>query len=168
MTLPSLPRTTLAGMLWLAGSIATGCGPIAGGSTVTPGGRIPGTREGPAPVGTQEGDSVPELEKRLERLSGEQAARMDDAMTDTQACHDLCSLSSSICEVEVKLCDIADRHPQESGFQELCREAQQECRQAELSCADCVGEHTDNNMTPQPPADPPVAAPTPTEPATAS
>lgn len=144
MTLPSLPRTAIAGMLWVVVSIATGCGPTAGG-TVTPTSRTPGTREGPEPLGDQEGDSVPELEKRLQRLSGEQAARMDDAMTDTQACHDLCSLSASICEVEVKLCDIADRQPQEGSYQELCREAQQECREAQSSCEDCVGEHTDNS-----------------------
>lgn len=143
MTLPTLPRTAIAGMLWVVVSVATGCGPTAGG-TVTPGARTPETRDGPGPVGTQEGDSVPELEQRLQRLTGEQAARMDDAMTDTKACHDLCSLSASICEVEVKLCDIADRHPQEGAYQELCREAQQECREAQTSCEDCVGEHTDN------------------------
>jgi len=155
MTLPSLPRTAIAGMLWVVVSIATGCGPTAGGA-VTPGTRTPGTRAGPEPDGPQEGDSVPELVKRLERLSGEQAARMDDAMTDIQACHDLCSLSASICEVEVKLCDIADRHPQEGSYQELCREAQQECREAQTSCEDCVGEHTDNGGAPAPPATEPI------------
>lgn len=166
MTLPSLPRTAIAGVLWGVVSIATGCGPTAG-SSVTPGARNPETREGADPMGTQEGDSVPELEKRLERLSGEQAARMSDAMTDTQACHDQCSLSASICEVEVKLCDIADRHPQEGSYQELCREAQQECREAQSSCEECVGEHTDNNST-QPPAVTEPTAPVETAPAPGS
>lgn len=153
MTLPSLPQTAIAGVLWAVVSITTGCGPTAGG-TVTPGTRTPGTREGTGPSGTQEGDSVPELEKRLERLSGEQAARMDDAMTDTQACHDLCSLSASICEVEVKLCDIADRHPQEGSYQQLCREAQQECHEAEATCEDCVGEHTGDSSPEAPVTEP--------------
>ena len=156
MTLPSLPRTAVAGMLWVVVSIATGCGPTAGG-TVTPHARTPDTRDGPDPLGAQEGDSVPELEERLQRLSGEQAARMDDAMVDARACHDLCSLAASICEVEVKLCDIADRQPQESSYQELCREAQQECREAQSSCEDCVGEHTGNTLE--------TPAPEPTEPA---
>lgn len=159
MTLPSLPSTAIAGMLWVAASIATGCGPSASG-TVTPGTRTPGGRDGSEPAGTQEGDSVPELEKRLERLSGEQAARMDDAMNDTQACHDLCSLAASICEVEVKLCDIADRHPQEGAYQELCREGQQECREAQSGCEDCVAEHTSDSTQP-PVVEPAETTPTP-------
>lgn len=158
--LHKLSRTSLyAGVLWGVVSIATGCTPGAtsSGKPVTPGiGKD--TREGPDPTGIQEGDSVPELEKRLERLTGEQAARMDDAMADTQACHDLCSLSASICEVQVKLCDIADRHPQEGSYQELCREGQQECQEAMTSCEDCVGEHAGDSTQPpvtQPPADAP-------------
>ncbi|MCR9164712.1 MAG: hypothetical protein ACE37F_33960 [Nannocystaceae bacterium] len=155
MTRYTLSRTSLhAGVLWGIVSIATGCTPTAsgGGKPVTPGLRGD-TREGPDPIGVQEGDSVPELEKRLERLRGEQAARMDDAMADTQACHDLCSLSASICEVQVKLCDIADRHPQEGSYQALCREGQQECQEAMSSCEDCVGEHAEDD------AGPPVSAP---------
>ncbi len=142
----------LALALWSAVALSTGCGPTAGG-TVTPGARPADTKDGADPLGTQEGDSIPELEKRLERLSGEQAARMDDAMEDAQACHDLCSLSASICEVQVKLCDIADRHPQESTYQALCREGQQECREAQASCEDCVGEHAQDTAVP------PVTAP---------
>lgn len=158
MTRPSkLPRTpVMAGVLWAVVSIATGCTPVANaGNTVTPGGGND-TKAGADPHGLQEGDSVPELEKRLERLTGEQAARMDDAMVDTQACHDLCSLSVSICEVEVKLCEIADRHPQEGSYQKLCREAQQECREAQTSCEDCVGEHAGNSAE-APLTDPPPA-----------
>ena len=104
--MPKLPRTSMmAGVLWSIVASASGCTPSASaGNTVTPG-MGNDTREGVGPEGLQEGDSVPELQKRLERLSGEQASRMSDAMADTQACHDLCSLSVSICEVEVKLCE---------------------------------------------------------------
>ena len=153
----SLPRTSvLAGVLWGVVAVTTGCDSQAGARpTVTPG--TQDTREGAGPVGVQEGDSVPELQVRLERLSGEQAARMDDAMDDTQACHDLCSLSASICEVQVKLCDIADRHPQEGSYQELCREAQQECQEAQTSCEGCVGEHAGDT------ADAPATQPAPAE-----
>ena len=153
-----LPRTSvMAGVIWgvVAITTASGCTPsVSAGKPVTPG-LGNDTREGAGPEGIQEGDSVPELEKRLERLTGEQAARMDDAMADTQACHDLCSLSVSICEVQVKLCDIADRHPQEGSYQELCREAQQECQEAQQSCEDCVGEHAGDDA--QAPVTPPPA-----------
>jgi hypothetical protein len=146
---PSLSFTApFAGALWLAVALSTGCTPAAGSGTVTPGAGAGRALEGPEPDGMQEGDSVPELEKRLERLKGEQAARMDDSMVDTQACHDLCSLSASICEVQVKLCDIADRHPQEGSYQELCREGQQECREAQASCEACVGTHADETAEP--------------------
>ncbi len=154
---PKLPRTSaLAGVLWGVIAITTGCDARSGtGPTVTPG--TMDTRDGAEPEGIQEGDSLPELEKRLERLTGEQAARMDDAMQDSKACHDLCSLSASICEVQVKLCDIADRQPQESSYQELCREGQQECREAQASCEECVGEHAGDSTEPplvtEPPAD---------------
>ncbi len=143
------PRSALVVLgLWSAVALSTGCSPTAGG-TVTPGTRPATTKDGTDPVGAQEGDSIPELQKRLERLSGEQALRMSDAMDDAEACHDLCSLSASICEVEVKLCEIADRHPQESSYQALCREAQQECREAQASCEDCVGEHA-QDAVPEP------------------
>lgn len=135
------PPVASALALLIAAAVGTGCTPSASGSVApgTPAGG--GTKDGAAPVGTQEGDTVPELEKRLERLTGEQEARMADALADTKACHDLCSLSASICEVQVKLCDIADRHPQESSYQDLCREGQQECREAQASCEACVDEH---------------------------
>lgn len=145
---------SLAGALWLVVSLSTGCTPTAGAGTVTPGARQADVREGPEPVGIQEGDSVPELQKRLERLSGEQAASVDDAMGDSQACHDLCSLSASICEVQVKLCDIADRHPQESNYQELCREGQMECREAQASCESCVGTHAEETSDVSTPSSP--------------
>lgn len=143
-----LSRTSaLAGVLWGAVALATGCTPSAGTQgTTPPGGQ--GTRDEPIPTGHMEGDSVPELQERLERLTGAQAARMSDAEVDTQACHDLCSLSVSICEVEVKLCEIADRHPQEGSYQKLCREAQQECQEAQTSCEDCAGEHAGDTAEP--------------------
>lgn len=150
------PISALAGVLWGVIAITTGCDARSGtGPTVAPG--TTDTREGARPDGIQEGDSLPELEKRLERLTGEQAARMDDAMEDSKACHDLCSLSASICEVQVKLCDIADRHPQESSYQQLCREGQQECQEAQASCEACVGEHAGNSTEPPPVTEPPAS-----------
>ena len=98
------------------------------------------SKDGPDPMGPQEGDSVPELELRLDRLTTEQSAYAGEAMGDAKACQDLCSLSASLCEVQVKLCDIADSRPSETSYQNLCREAQHECNEAQNSCEACVDE----------------------------
>ncbi len=140
-------KTMLATLAVLGVVASAGCTPTAGSGTAVPGAAGGGNKDGAAPAGTQEGDLPSELQKRLERLTGEQEARMADAMVDTKACHDLCSLSASICEVQVKLCDIADRRPQEGAYQDLCREAQQECREATQACEDCVSGHQDEAVT---------------------
>lgn len=129
--------------------LLSACGPSASSGTVTPGGPAGGgVRDGAAPNGDQEGDSVSELLDRLQRLEVRQEARMADAEADSKACHDLCSLSVSICEVQVKLCDIADNRPQEGTYQDFCREAQQECSEATASCESCVAGHEQNATMP--------------------
>lgn len=120
--------------------VACACGPT--GSTRAPAasGRE-GAKDGPQPQGPQEGEGVPELKLRLERLLQEQRGLRERASTQPDACHDLCSLSASICEVKVKLCDLADARPGEASYQDLCREAQQSCNDAQESCESCVRHH---------------------------
>lgn len=137
----ALARTSIVAVL--VGLIA-GCGPSAGsGGLNTPGGG--GAPDGPKPDGIQEGESAPELRARIERLSKDQGLRVSDAGADKAACHDVCSLTSQICGASQKLCDIADRHPQDNAYQSLCREAQLECRDATEHCETCVDGHAGSN-----------------------
>jgi hypothetical protein len=93
------------------------------------------------PEGWNEGDSRDELEARLRRLVEQQGAMKTAASANAGACEDICSLATSICGVQEKLCSIADRHPGEDEYQGLCREAKQECRAAQDDCITCVEKH---------------------------
>lgn len=125
--------------LWLLSAAGLpGCGPSAsGGGTAVPGGNgnVP---DGPDPEGRDEGNSVGELETRLDRLTTEQARKASEQDGSFAVCEDLCSLAASICSIKEKLCDVADRHPGEEEYQGLCRKAELECSEAEDSCVACV------------------------------
>jgi hypothetical protein len=122
----------------LAGSL--GCGPTAGtgAGTVSPGGAHDGELQG---EGRQEGESADELELRLRRLVSEQESLIVPANSEAGTCEDLCSLATSICGIKEKLCNIADRHPTDPSYTQLCREAKQECRESQDSCIRCVERH---------------------------
>lgn len=108
-----------------------------GGGTVTPGGNG-NVRDAAEPEGDDEGNDVGALRERLERLSREQDQQVRASDGSFGACEDLCSLASSICTVKEKLCEVADRHPGEEEYQDLCRKAELECSEAEDSCVACV------------------------------
>jgi hypothetical protein len=93
------------------------------------------------PEGHAEGDSREELERRLRRLLADQAPIAAAATGDPEACEKLCSLSTSICGVQEKLCNIAAEHGGDDSYQQLCREAKLECRHAQESCISCVERH---------------------------
>ncbi|MCH9685312.1 MAG: hypothetical protein K0V04_28005 [Deltaproteobacteria bacterium] len=114
-----------------------GCGARAGGGrTVTPGnGRVP---DGPGPDGQQEGNNIGDLKHRLDALTVEQAEKASTSDASFDTCEDLCSLASSICSVKEKMCSIADQHPGEDEYQQLCRKAELQCSEAEDSCVACV------------------------------
>lgn len=124
----------------LAGSM--GCAPTSGETTVTPDGGF-GAPEGPDhSKGIHESDSsAGDLWKRLEKLRAERETKIEPASSDAGVCEDLCGLATSICQVQSKLCEIADDHPDENDYQDLCREAKLECREAQESCVDCVRGH---------------------------
>ncbi len=110
------------------------------GATVVPG--EPQAAPGTDPEGTQEGDSMGELQLRLRRLVEEQSTKLEPAATDAAVCEDLCSLATSICGVQQKLCDLADRHAGDDRYQGLCREARLECKEAQNACIQCVQRHS--------------------------
>ena len=145
--LPKPRNLALLTCLVMASACTTGR--VAEGPSVTPG--EPG-EHAHQPEGWNEGDSRDELEARLRRLVEQEGAMKSAASASAGACEDICSLATSICGVQEKLCSIADRHPGEDEYQGLCREAKQECRAAQEDCIACVEKHA------QPTADAKAAA----------
>jgi hypothetical protein len=132
-------RSGRAAMLGWVGVLVlalSACGPQAGGSTVTPGGN--GGGRGATPEGRHDDDSMGSLKERLDGLKTKQSTLVTAATDDAAVCEDLCSLATSICAVQQKLCDLADAHAGDDEYQSLCREAHQECRDAQESCIACV------------------------------
>ncbi len=134
---------------------AVGCNPQSGGGgTVTPGGNG-AVSDGPGPDGPQEGDNIGDLEARLQRLGQRQVKMSTTSDASFNVCEDLCSLASSICSVKEKLCLIADEHPGEEEYQQLCRKAELQCSEAEDSCVACVEarQSRPETLTSSPPAE---------------
>jgi hypothetical protein len=114
---------------------ALACDQGSSGSTVVPGGQ--GGDSELQPVGEFEGESIDELELRLQRLT-EHREQLVDKGQDPSQCEDLCELSRAICEVKDKMCEIADERVADDEYQNLCRVAKQRCEQASDSCVRCV------------------------------
>lgn len=135
----------LFGVVLLSFSMTSACTTTGGGPTpINPG--EPGAH-GDQPEGWGEGDSRDELKARLTRLVEQQRVMATAAAASAGACEDICSLATSICGVQEKLCSIADEHPGEDEYQGLCREAKQECRAAQDDCIGCVEKHTKSGST---------------------
>jgi hypothetical protein len=116
---------------------------------VTPGGND-GPNVGPDPDGREESDNVGDLEARLHRLRGQHEAMSSHDGGGFAVCEDLCELSTNICSVKEKLCDLADRHPADDSYQALCREARHECREATESCVKCAQSGGEGDRTAPP------------------
>lgn len=133
----SLLGATLAALL--LGPLGMGCDTQAGGSSsVVPGSTDPREDQ---PEGWAEGESAQELKLRKDRLYTEFRGVVGEPVATPDACEKVCSLATSICGVQEKLCNIADDHPGEAEYQDLCREAKKECRETQDACIRCVENH---------------------------
>ncbi len=121
-------------LVWLLGC-RSGPSGSGGGSTVPPGGGT--TKPGPDPQGQEGGDGMGEMTGRLQRLVGQERGLRATAAADAAVCEELCELSTAICSVQEKVCELADAHPSDDAYQSLCREARTECREAQESCVAC-------------------------------
>lgn len=119
-------------LLWATAS----CGPSNTTGTVTPD-RTTGPVE-LSPKGQPDDNSMGGLRKRLEGFRAKKASIVSASTSDPAVCEELCKLASDICEVQVKLCDLADDRPDDEQYQGLCREAKNECHEAQESCVRCV------------------------------
>lgn len=120
------------------------CGPqgAQGGASVTPTQAGPGAEDAP-PGEAHEGETASELAARLARLRARQRGFQAQAATDVAACENLCSLATSICGIQEKLCALADERPADDDYQRLCREAKVECQEAQAACVACVERHSE-------------------------
>lgn len=119
-------------LLWAMAS----CEPTAGEGTTPPhenGGPVDLT-----PVGRPDDNSMGGLRKKLESFRAKKASIVSASTSDPAVCEELCKLASDICEVKVKLCELADDRPDDEQYQGLCREAKHECQEAQKSCVRCV------------------------------
>lgn len=139
--------TMLARSLVCAVLLSLGCGPsVSNNGTAVPGGTGTGGSE-PGPDGITEGEGMGELRKRLDDLVRKEQGLRPSAAADAGKCEQLCDLATSICAVQEKLCDLADDHPDDDAYQGLCREARNECREAQDSCVRCVEANQPQNQT---------------------
>lgn len=129
-------------------ALVMGCGPQAGTGTVNPTTGDP-VGAGPDPQGVTEGEGMAELSNRLDALVGRERNLRPAAAADAGKCEELCELATSICSVQAKLCDLADDHPDDGTYQGLCREARNECREAQESCVRCVEANSTQSLPPE-------------------
>ncbi|PRQ06636.1 hypothetical protein [Enhygromyxa salina] len=125
--------------LVLSCMLAGACDQRSGGGTVAPTGH--GSDSNLTPEGEFEGESMGELDIRLQHLVEQQEQRVTAASLDARSCEDLCELSRAICEVKSKMCEIADERVGDDEYQDLCRVAKQRCQRAADSCVRCVEHH---------------------------
>jgi hypothetical protein len=120
--------------------LASGCDQRSGGGTVTPNSGH-GSDSKLTPEGEFEGESIDELDIRLQHLVEQQEQQVTAANLDPGQCEELCELSRAICEVKTKMCEIADERVGDDEYQDLCRVAKQRCQRASESCVRCVEHH---------------------------
>jgi hypothetical protein len=108
------------------------------GETATPTTGGDGPSVDPDPEGRNEGSGMNELRGRLEELVRKAESMGAVVASDAAKCEDLCDLATSICSVQAKMKELCDAHPDDDQYAALCREAKNECREAQDSCVRCV------------------------------
>lgn len=53
-------------------------------------------------------------------------------------CMTVCDLSTSICQLQDRICDLAPRHPNEPRYQAACERAARDCQSSQEACHDCA------------------------------
>lgn len=113
------------------------CGPVVTNTpTPTGGGGNHGVDHDPE--GVNEGHGMSELRTRLDTLVKKAESMGAVVAADAAKCEDLCDLATSICTVQAKMKELCDAHPDDDEYAALCREAKNECREAQDSCVRCV------------------------------
>jgi hypothetical protein len=61
----------------------------------------------------------------------------EQARDQVNYCGDLCSLSESICTLEVRICSLAESHANDSLYADACERAAEDCEVAGQACDGC-------------------------------
>lgn len=118
-------------------AVSIGCGTFSA-NRPTPTNPTDGARTDPDPVGPGDDRSMGALKRDLDAYTRKRSGLLSASATDAAVCERLCSLATDICDVQVKLCELADEHPDDTEYMSLCREAKNECHEAQESCVRCV------------------------------
>jgi hypothetical protein len=68
--------------------------------------------------------------KRSERRKAKKSAQ--------NRCERVCELSVTTCELQERVCGLADEHPDDVRYEDACRRAEDQCEAASRSCESCA------------------------------
>lgn len=54
-------------------------------------------------------------------------------------CERICGLATTICELRSHICELADEHPNELRYEQVCERASLDCQRATTACEGCDG-----------------------------
>ena len=96
-------------------------------------------------------DSAKDVRKSEAKPTGDGAKEPEPKRTPTKqtksgdvdevapACRSLCDLAATSCDLQTRVCELADEHEGEPRYGEACLRAQDQCRVATEACAACNG-----------------------------
>jgi hypothetical protein len=100
----------------------------------------------PQPAGETEKDDMDaaaEMDAATEQTAAEEPPAPAGAQTQpprrdrSEVCGDLCSLSESICTLEVRICSLAEDHGNDAVYADACERAVEDCEVAGEACDSC-------------------------------
>lgn len=84
-----------------------------------------------------DGQPAPAEEAPAPAPTANQVDTTEPARDSRQYCGDLCSLSESICTLEVRICSLAESHANDSVYADACERAVEDCEVAGQACDGC-------------------------------
>ncbi len=88
-----------------------------------------------AEPGMAGGDAILEPAKSVQGRPTDQLAKQ----VQEDRCPRICSLSGSTCELTEEICELADRHTDDDTYSMACERANNDCKQAQEACLECLG-----------------------------
>lgn len=94
---------------------------------------------GPAPVAMPETTAATQAEMVVDAPSERRAnrRRMSARRDVDTRCERVCGLAEATCDLEVQICELATRHPDEPRYAQACLRAEQQCKAASEACQRC-------------------------------
>ncbi|MEZ4451456.1 MAG: hypothetical protein R3B09_18445 [Nannocystaceae bacterium] len=81
--------------------------------------------------------SPPEVAESPGADDGSPRAPRRERRRESSRCVEVCGLSTSICDLEVQICGLAQRHPDEPRYHQVCARASDDCTSAREACNAC-------------------------------